>query len=259
MTDLITTTVRLVGRKALEGKEFPVELPGERTVCPFLVVTPAVALDERGRIRFTGGVRLTHTLTGRSVVASGDRSERVQELAQKLAEFDWDFNDPNHFGAEHHFGAQPKKRDAIAEVINDWWMSDAHPGPVSLFGDDEAKKKARENDPAGTLLGEQFDWWLDHAKSYMNGLDWSNPDHTRTRMAEIAVSCEGYSAIYLLAVLRAVAPKVADIAARELCAALDAGDVLGEFISQWRQEFADGKPLTLRGIPDHAPLSDFTA
>jgi len=254
MTELVTATARLAGKQ--QGQEFTVELPGEPTVCPQLVVTPAVAVDlDTDRPYFTGGVRLTHVGTGRSV-ESDWRSHRLHKLAQmltdQLPDFDWDFTDIGHFYAH------PTKRDAAYVVIREWHMSDAQQGPVNFMDDDEKTKAARESDPAGTLLAEQLDWWVKHAESYTNGLDWDNPDHQRARMAEIGVSCQGYSTIYLLAVLRAIDPKVADIAARDLVAAWDAGDALGEWVWQWRQEFADGKPLGLRGIPARDLLIDFT-
>lgn len=254
MTEFVTATVRLAGRE--KGQEYAVELQGEPTVCPQLVVTPAVAENsETGRLYFTGGVCLTHTPTGRSV-GNEWRSHRLHQLAKmlidELPEFDWNFSDIGHFYAH------PAKRDAAYAVIREWNMADAQQGPVNFALDDDQTKAAREKDPAGTMLAEQLDWWIKHAENYTEGLDWDNPDHQRARMAEIALSCEGYSTIYLLAVLRAVDPKVADIAARDLVAALDAGDALGESVWQWRQEYADGKPLSLSGIPAADLLPDFT-
>lgn len=254
MIEFTTTTVQMAGKEA--GQRFAVELPGEPTVCPQLVVTPAAALGlDTDRLFFVGGMRLTHAPTGLSV-ENDVHSYRLHQLAQmltdQLPEFDWDFTDIGHFYAH------PAKRDAVCAVIREWHMADAPQGPVNFMDDDETTKAARESDPAGTLLAEQLDWWIKHAESRMNGLDWDNPDHMRARMAEIGVSCQGYSTIYLLAVLRAIDPKVADIAARDLVAALDAGDAMGEWVWQWRQEYADGKPLSLRGIPAAEMLPDFT-
>lgn len=254
MIEFVAATVRLAGKET--GQQFTAELPAEPTVCPQLVVTPAVSLaTDADRLYFTGGVRLTHAPTGLSV-ETDVRSYRLHQLAKmltdELPEFDWNFTDIGHFYAH------PAKRDAVYAVIREWHMSDAPQGPVNFMDDDETTKAARDSDPAGTLLAEQLDWWIKHAESRMNGLDWDNPDHQRARMAEVGVSCQGYATIYLLAVLRSIAPKVADIAARDLVAALDAGDALGEWVWQWRQEFADGKPLSLRGIPAADLLTDFT-
>lgn len=255
MTELVTTTIQF-GPRQRGGKYRSVDLPAEPTVCPYLVVTPSVAVDDNdGRIYFTGGVRLSHTGTG-YVVAHAEYSYRLHQLAKKLTdelpEFGWDFTDANHLYAH------PDKREAAAEVIREWEMADAYDRPAELWGDDDEKKAARQRDPAGTLLGEQLDWWIEHSKRYMDGLDWDNPDHARIRVAEISTSCEGYAAIYLLAVLRTVNPRVADIAARDLIGNLDAGDTLGEWVWQWREEFGKGEQLTLRGIPTHDPLAGFT-
>ncbi|QFG10069.1 hypothetical protein SEA_IDENTITYCRISIS_50 [Mycobacterium phage IdentityCrisis] len=251
MTEFLTTTIQLAYPD--NKGNVAVEVVAEPTVCPHLVITPSVGIEKGGRPYFTGGVRLTHTGTGRAV-SHADHSHQLHRLAQKLVDelpgFDWNFTDVNHLYAS------PKRREA-AGVIRDWQMSDAFDGPAELLGDDEEKKAARQRDPAGTLLAEQLDWWIEHSKHYMDGLDWDNPDHQRARVAEIATSCEGYAAIYLLAVLRAINPRVADIAARDLISALDAGDVLGEWVWQWRKEFAEGKPLTLHGIPAADPLADF--
>ncbi|MEN4399991.1 hypothetical protein [Mycolicibacterium conceptionense] len=253
MTELTTVTVRYGRHHNLDRT---VELAAEPTACPHLVVTPGIASDEDGRVYFRGGVTLTHTGTGRAL-ASDMHSYRLHQLAQKLTdelpEFDWNFTDTNHLYAH------PDKRDAAGAVIREWQMADAYRGPVRLYGDDDAKAAARESDPAATLLGENLEWWIEHSKNYMEELDWDNPDHQRARVAEISVSVNGYAFIYLLAVLQRVDPTVADIAARDLVGQFDAGDSLGEWVWQWREEFAEGKPLSLRGIPDADPLAGFTA
>lgn len=255
MNEFTTTTIQLAAGTN-KSDPFAVEVSAEMTACPYLVITPVVHVDEGGRPYFGGGVRLTHTGTGR-LVSHADYSYQLQKLAQKLIDelpgFDWNFTDVNHLYTNDD------ARKAAYDIIQDWQMSNAYDGPVELWGDDEDKKAARQRDPAGTLLAEQLDWWIEHSKHYMDGLDWDNPDHARVRMAEIATSCEGYMAIYLLAVLRTINPKVAAIAARNLVGDLDAGDGLGEWVWQWREEFGKSEPLTLRGIPDADPLADFTA
>lgn len=249
MTEFITQTVRY-------GKDLGIELSAERTVCPYLVITPTVTTTKADGVTLTGGLALTHTGTGRSVAVE-THSFRLHQLAQKLTtelpEFDWNFTDINHLYAN------PEKRDAAAEVIRDWQMADAYAGPAAAFGDDDETKARREREPATTLLAEQLGWWIAHAKGYMQGLDWDNEDHQRIRQAEIGVSCQGYATIYLLAVLRTLNPRVADIAARDLVATLDVGDGLAEWIWQWHEEFTEGRPLTLRGIPAHDPLDAFKA
>ncbi|MGA5542725.1 hypothetical protein ACPCIR_12810 [Mycobacterium sp. NPDC051198] len=253
MTEFTTVTVRFGQRR---GLDLQIDLLGEPTVCPHLVITPGIASDKDGRVYFSGGVTLTHTGTGRGL-ASDMYSYQLHQLAQKLTdelpEFNWNFTDINHL---HTHTAE---RDAAAAIIRDWQMADVNRRPVRLYGDDDAKAAARESDPAATLLGENLEWWIEHSKNYMDGLDWDNPDHQRARAAEINSSVNGYAFIYLLAVLQRIDPKVADLAARDLVGNFDAGDSLGEWVWQWREEFAEGKPLSLRGIPDADPLADFTA
>lgn len=250
MNEFTTQTI-IYAKRGTSGPHLSVDVTAEPTVCPHLVITPSIACEaDEGRLHLAGGLSLTHTGTGVRVV-NGSDTGRLHTLAESLAQFDWDFTDPKHLYTH------PEMRDAVAEIIQDWHMSDAYQGPVSLWGDDEEKKAAREREPATTLLVEQLDWWIEHSKSYMDGLDWDNDDHNRIRAAHIATSVEGYGAIYLLAVLRTINPKVADIAARDLVAQYDAGDTLGEWVWQWREEIAKGRPLTLHGIPAADPLADF--
>ncbi|MFD4444895.1 hypothetical protein ACFWPK_34480, partial [Nocardia sp. NPDC058519] len=65
-----------------------------------------------------------------------------------------------------------------------------------------------------------------------------------------AANASGYGTAYLLAVLHRVDPVAADRAARYLAGAWDAGDSLGEWIYQWREEIGAGQPLTLHGFAD---------
>lgn len=252
MTELTTVTVRYGRHHNLDRT---VELTAEPTVCPYLVITPGIASDEDGRVYFRGRVTLTHTGTGRAL-AFERHSHRLHELAKKLIDelpgFDWNFTDTNHLYTE------TAKRDAAYEVIRDWEMAGGYTGPAGLMGDDEEKKAARDREPATTLLAEQLDEWVHHNQAYAKDLDWDNPDHMRIRMAEAASSNHLYCLVYLLAVLRSIDPKVADVAARDLVAMVDAVDPLYERIEQWREEFAKGEPLTLPGIPTHDPLADFT-
>jgi hypothetical protein len=54
-----------------------------------------------------------------------------------------------------------------------------------------------------------------------------------------------FSETYLLGVLRSIDPAVADKAAAALADQLDAGDALGEWVYQWREEIDLGEPMTL--------------
>lgn len=224
------------------------------TECPHLVITPTVEylVEDPETPRFSGGLTLTHLGTGSCVVRS-DYASQLEKLAVQLKGFDWDFTDRKYF-------ARPENAEylkAISAVVREWQIGDADVGPVSLWGDDEEKKAERDRDPAGTLLREQLDWWPKHYKS-IHDRDLMNTNQDAWR-AEINCSVEGFGMMYLLAVLMRIDPKVAAVAGRRLTAEFDAGDGLGEWVYQWTEELAAGKPLTLYGIPDAAPLAGFGA
>lgn len=65
------------------------------------------------------------------------------------------------------------------------------------------------------------------------------------RIAIIARQVDLFGTVYLLAALRHFDPVRADRAAAFLAEQWDAGDSLGEWIYQWREELGAGKPLTL--------------
>lgn len=239
---------------SIDGKERrTVWVPAQPTVCPQLVIAPAVGCSkDGGNLRFRGTLALTHTHTGAQLVESTYVSG-LEKLAAALKHFDWDFDTRNHF-------ARPENADladAVRAAIRDWQMDEGYSGPVSLWGDDEDKRAAREREPATTLLREQLDWWPAQYKSIRE-----RELISKNREAwHEAISCSvnGWGMTYLLAVLQRVDPKVADIAARRLVAEFDAGDGLGEWVFQWSQELDSGRPLTLHGIPDLDPLTHFEA
>lgn len=229
----------------------PVTVSASQTACSHLVVTPRLGTaSDSDALVFAGGLTLVHTNTGRTVASHHDHRQ-LTELAATLTEFDWEFDTADHFARVEN----TEQRDAIAQKIRAWQMNDAYTGEVSYFGDDEATKAARNNDPAGTMLREQLDWWVKHSEA-----TWQNPsvdDNPQAWHANIATTVNGFGLIYLLAVLRASAPDIADVAARNLVVQYDCGDSLGEWVYQWREELAAGKSPTLHGIPDSNPLSEF--
>ena len=236
-------------RLALKGCE--VEVTAQPTSCARLVITPAVGLrNDNGEPTLLGEkLGLVHTLSGRTV-STHYRADRLLELASQLAGLDWEFTDPQHL--ESH----PEKKQAAIDVLREFQMSEAYDGPVFYSGEPEEMRAARASDPATTLLKEHLDDWLGASKAHFEkGLpDKANAAENAAYFARIVASCSGYGLIYLLAVLRAIDPKVAGIAARDLVAQYDAGDSMGEWVHQWREELAAGKPLRLRGIPSRDPL-----
>jgi hypothetical protein len=232
-----------------DGEHRTVWVPAQTTPCPHLVITPAVGWSD-GRLRFRGALALTHTLTGAPLVQSMSAAG-LEKLADALKGFDWVFSARDHFAKPENAALA----GAVRAVIRDWQTDEGFSGPVVLWGDDKDKRAAREREPATTLLREQLDWW---SQQYKSGHDRDLMNQNRDAWYEaISSSVNGWGMTYLLAVLQRIAPDVADIAARRLVAEFDAGDGLGEWIFQWSQELADGKPLTLSGIPDADPLAQF--
>lgn len=237
----------------VDGRQHTVQVFAQPTQCPQLVITPAVeSSPDRRRLRFRGALALTHTRTGALLAENAD-AERLEMLAVALKDFDWSFDELNHFTAAEN----AEVTNAVREVIRSWQMDEAYSGSVTLWGEDADKRAAREREPATTLLREQLDWWPAHFKSIL-GPDSIKANADAWREA-ISCSVQGWGMAYLLAVLQRVDPTVADVAARQLVAEFDAGDGLGEWVFQWSQELAASKPLTLPGIPDADPLTRFGA
>jgi len=233
-----------------EGRPRTVWVPAQATECPQLVITPVVTYHADGALRFRGTLALTHTRTGRNLVHS-TYVAGLEKLAAALKELDWSFDDPGHF-------AKPDNAEmagAVRDVIRTWQIDGGYSGPVSLWGDDEDKKAARNAAPALALLREDLEWWPQHRKAIDEG-DLFNTNQDAWRSA-LECSVRTYSVTYLLAVLMRVDPQAADVAARQLTHELDAGDQLGEWMFQWARELEAGEPLTLHGIPAADPLAGF--
>lgn len=233
-----------------EGQRRTVRVPAQATECPQLVITPAVTHHADGALRFRGTLALTHTPTGRRLVHS-TYVTGLEKLAAALKGFDWSFDDADHF-------TKPENADMVAavrDVVRTWQLDGGYSGPVSLWGDDEDKKAARNAAPALALLREDLEWWPKHHKS-IHESDLINTNKEAWQAA-LACSVQSYSVTYLLAVLMRVDPQAADVAARQLTRELDAGDQLGEWMFQWARELDAGEPLTLHGIPDADPLAQF--
>lgn len=233
-----------------EGQRRTVWVPAQATECPQLVITPAVSYREDGTLRFRGALALTHTRTGHRLVHS-TYAPGLEKLAAELKELDWSFDDRNHF-------SKPENADMAAaarDIIRTWQIDGGYSGPVSLWGDDEEAKAARNAAPALALLREDLEWWPKHRRAIQEG-DLFNTNKDAWQAA-LACSVQTYSVTYLLAVLMRVDPQAADVAARQLTRELDAGDQLGEWMFQWARELDAGEPLTLHGIPDGDPLAQF--
>ncbi|MEH3129407.1 MAG: hypothetical protein PGN27_05520 [Mycolicibacterium neoaurum] len=226
-----------------------VQVSALRTDVRELVITPAMHVGNDNAVTFGDGyLQLTHAPTGRTV--SNGSCRRLDELATKLAPFRWDFKDPNHFRGD----ANQIELDKIKAVIREWEMAEDSGMPIGFSGDSDEMLAARQAAPAATLLREHIDSFFDTEKRRRD-IKWE--DSKELYVASIAYACEAYGFIYVLGVLRAIDPTVADAAARDLVGAWECGE-FGEWVYQWSQELAAGRPLTLHGIPTSNPLGDFS-
>lgn len=241
----------------LKGDDGPVGVvvSAVPTSCVDLVITPGLSLGKTWPPVLTGGQALTHRHTGLAIGIYHESSGRLQSLAEQLAQFDWSFTDPNYFKS-------PDNADTLAALvaaIKAWQTSDVDYGATHLSGESEDKQAARVSAPAETFLRESLETWMEQSKMLHDPerkLFDTNPE---AYASWINTSVNGYISAYLLAVLRATDPAVADQAARSLVAALDSGDTLGEWIWQWHDELTTGQPLTLWGIPTPGAMADFTS
>lgn len=241
---LVPQTLKL---KTKDGRIYTVSVLGMPTACPLLVITPSMTVNVGDTTpRFSGDLILTHVNTGLSV-SRGDSAARLEELAAKLTGFDWQFTDPDYFTRSENEGTKTE----ISKILRQWIIDGGYDGPVSLYGDDEDQRAARNAAPAATLLREQLDWWPKHHKSiYDRKLLTNNQDAWGEA---VSASAQGWGIIYLLAVLLRIDPQIADVAGRFLTAEFDSGDSMGEWVAQWQDELASGKQPTLPGIPPADP------
>lgn len=234
----VTTRLRLRG-----GESCPVAVLGEPTANPHLVVIPGVAHG----LSWTGSFVLLHVPTGRSV-STGD-AVVLRDLAERLSGLDWSFTDdpPADLRAAVYAAVraaamtEPSGQEFPAHDA--WGRGEAGGGLPRLaqpliaeFLDDYQSAHNRTVGPDAIPL---------RVPDPDNPDGRPNPDWDHAIMAKV----HDYGLAYLLAALHRIDPEVADSAAAALADAWDDGDGLGEWVYQWRQELAAGRPLTLPGIP----------
>lgn len=208
-------------------------------------VTPSLAIGEDGTVGLADyGRALTHIPSGRAVTHDTlfDFAGLVTEL--EALPIDWAaFTQPTTEQAEAIKAAYWRNATAHTPAWP-WpeWAGDENEPALSLLGTllDDGAKDARRGELVAKLTARATE--LDPAFGEELG------NHLRWMLAGIHSS--NYGEVWLLAVLHRIDPAAADRAATDLAAALDSGDALGEWICQWRQELADGNPLTLHGFPD---------
>ena len=223
-----------------------VVIAAEKTECPYLVITQAFGSDDGKDLHLTGGLHLTHTLTGAQLPTGGTRN--LRGLAAALKDFDWNFTAKTHFVDA---GNEAKATDLLSR-IRDF---------ITAEGDEDQgwlqdTTLLDLSSPATSLLSGLLDNWQESYNSENRPQIPAQGDDSPEAKAMmqawylwVATNVSAYGTAYLLAVLRATVPAMADIAAKQLAAAWEAGDSLGEWIWQWNKELREGKPLTLHGIP----------
>lgn len=250
--DTGTATTEFVDCNVTTHTGRQVRVTGQPTACPHLLITPRVAVRADGALSFTDGLVLAHAPTGR-IVVGGESATRLLRLAELLAGFDWSFTDFDNVASD--------TLKLIGKVVQRWRLEDASSIPgVLLYGETEAQRAERESAPARALLVEHLEWWQRHNESRVMATGTSVDPATEQAWRDgVNTSVEGYGVIYLMAVLWRTNPTVADIAARMLTLAWDAGDSMGEWVYQWRKELADNHPLTLHAIPEADPLESLAS
>ena len=221
---------------------------GER-VTPNFALTPIVSVHDDGTPALRDGLRLTHIHTG--LIVCSDNWIDLRKAAAELEELPIDW------------ATLTKPTPEQAKLVRETYMriltGAEHTGwPWPKWAGDEST-------PATSVLAQRLDDALKHGeireKSRALADEVAKLDKDLGKRLDIellwrdcGMNVDGYSAIYLLAVLQRIDPAAADRAAGNLVRDCDAGDSFGEWVYQWRQELADGRPLTLHGFPARIEL-----
>ncbi|WP_395704834.1 hypothetical protein [Rhodococcus ruber] len=213
-------------------------------VTPNFALTPIIAFrnDETPALR--DGLNLTHIHTGLTVC--NDSWIDMRKAAAELEELPIDW------------ATLTKPTPEQAKLVRETYMRILT--DHSDTGWPWPKWAGDESTPATSTLAQRLDSALNHgeirasSKSLVDEVSKLDKDLGRTLdngllWRDCGMEVDGYSAIYLLAVLQRIDPAAADRAAGNLVRDCDAGDSLGEWVYQWRQELADERPLTLHGFP----------
>lgn len=225
----------------------PASVTGEQVSANF-ALTPAIRDLEDGTSGIAESLCLTHVPTGLRVSWSVWLDLRT--LAAKLEELPIDWS-----SAELRLtpGQSALAQAVVREAEMAYRTADASDSLPGWLGD--------ASTPALSLLGTVLDAELHGFERFGTGQDLAkevaavNAELGAKVDAEMlwrtaAANTSGYGTAFLLAVLHRIDPAAADRAARDLANAWEAGDSLGEWIHQWREELSQGIPLRLHGFAD---------
>lgn len=238
---LIPVTIRTIrhGKFTVTGEQ----------VTPNFALTPIVSVHDDGTPALRDGLNLTHIHTGLTVC--NDSWIDLRKAAAELEELPIDW------------ATLTKPTPEQAKLVRETYMRLLT--DTSDTGWPWPKWAGDESTPATSTLAQRLDAALSHSeirdssKSLVDEVSKLDKDlgkrlDTELLWRDCGMNVDGYSAIYLLAVLQRIDPAAADRAAGNLVRDCDAGDSFGEWVYQWRQELADGRPLTLHGFPARIEL-----
>lgn len=225
----------------------PVEVTGDQ-VSENFAITPGLTTDDAGHACFNGRTCLTHTPTGLAI-SHDQYGQRERAARLEAAQIDWAL-----VSAENRISEED--RPAVLAALEEPDDDNGWPWP-EWAGD--------ESTPALTTLAKSLDRALDEdywerARALREEAAEHLPDALSRKIdayltsASSIVAVSEYALVYLLAVLHRVDPEAADRAARDLVTAWDAGDSMGEWMWQWRDELGKGQALTLHGFPSLAEM-----
>lgn len=252
LPDLLQITLHLRGRDGSTARTITVT--GEPTANEHLAITPGLSEDG-----YSGSFVLTHAQTGRSVCAG--HPDELRDIAGRVAHLDWSSADVTALAA----AVGEETRAAIRAVrftdppgtelpAHDAWGPDGKGKGLKrlalpMIADFLASFQDAWNRQWGrNSAAPEVPFYLPGSETPEKPRGVLNPEHHYLTVRLV----QDYGLAYLLAALHRTDPEVADSAAAALADAWDAGDSLGEWAYQWAEELADGKPLTLYGIPDPA-------
>ncbi len=231
-----------------------IELSGE-IVSEHFAIVPIVGHYQKDEpLRLLGGVKLVHTPTGRGITSDAWLDLRVLAPALESLPLDWDDLDGWTDEQKALPYAEARRLAASNSDDNGWpwpeWAGDEAMPALSMLADSlDSAVGSYDRFSKISDLGKQ-------ARDILADSDLSKNIDAHLMHGHSSATVNEYGLAYLLAVLHRVDPEAADRAARDLAAAWDAGDSMSEWVYQWRDELAQGRPLTLHGFPTRIDITE---
>lgn len=221
---------------------FTVELFGEPTAVPGLVIVPNVEITDDWRLVYGEGHTVLHAPTGRGLPAPWviGGPDALRHLVEQVADLDWSSADHETYSDGGHV---ERWRAAVEAAQADEIEGEAFDPNATLPR--EPLALAAQLLRGWKLAADETDIIRDAA----NGQN-SSPEIRAAAHATFRRVVDLYGVVWLLLVLHRVAPAAAKHAAARIVDAWDAGDSLYEWAGQWAAELGTGCEPTLYGIPN---------